>query len=272
MPFEGFEVLYETGDLPAYDLPEELLHGYGAALGFSEPALIANFVATLDGVVDIPSLPQSNRLISGGSQADRFLMGLLRACADAVLVGSGTLHGSPRTLWTPEHAYPPAEAAFQELRRRRGRPGSPELAVLSGSGSLNVEHRALAAGALVLTSAQGATELHGRLPGASTVMALGSGTTVDPRAALAALHDRGHRVVLSEAGPRVFGAFFAAGLVDELFLTQAPILAGRSPHAHRSAMVEGVELLPERARDGRLIGVRRHDEHLFLRYRFQTTR
>ena len=43
--------------------------------------MFANFVSTIDGVVAIPSLPSSNKLVAGGSAADRFVIGLLRACA-----------------------------------------------------------------------------------------------------------------------------------------------------------------------------------------------
>ena len=59
-------------------------------------------------------------------------MGLLRACADAVVVGSGTFNASPRSVWTPEQAYPDAAEAFAELRRSIGRPPLAELVVLAG--------------------------------------------------------------------------------------------------------------------------------------------
>lgn len=45
------EVLYETEDLPAFDLPDELRVTYGGSFGLSEPGLYANFVSSLDGVV-----------------------------------------------------------------------------------------------------------------------------------------------------------------------------------------------------------------------------
>ncbi len=259
-------VLHEAAALPSFDLPDELRDLYGGSLGFDEPRLFANFVSTLDGVVAISSLEQSNRLISRGSEADRFVMGLLRACADAVVIGSGTLRGSPGSLWTAERVYPPAAAAFSELRRRLGRPPRPELVVLTASGSVDRAHPALEAGALVLTSERGAAALAGRLPAASRVMPLEGETAVDPAAAVATLRASGHRLILSEGGPRVLGALVAAGLVDELFLTISPLLAGRSERGGHLALVEGVELLPERLVEGRLLGVRSHGAHLFLRY------
>ena len=82
--------------------------------------MYANFVATLDGVVAIPSLPNSNEVIAGGNDADRFLMGVLRALADAVLVGAGVLRASPRGTWRAEKIYPPAADAYGELRGSLG--------------------------------------------------------------------------------------------------------------------------------------------------------
>ncbi len=264
---EPLDLLFEAPGLPAFDLPAELGDIYGGSLGFEEPCLYANFVSTLDGVVAIPFLDQSSKLISGDSETDRFVMGLLRACADVVLIGSGTLRASPRSRWTAERVYPAAGAAFAELRRRLGRPPEPELAVLTGTGSIDPAHPAIAAGAVVLTTEQGAAALHGRLPAPSTAIALGSGDKPDPRAAVAALHERGHRLILSEAGPHVFAGLLEAGLVDELFLTLSPLLGGRPAAGERLALVEGAEFLPAEGLAGRLASIRRQEAHLFLRYR-----
>jgi riboflavin biosynthesis pyrimidine reductase len=271
LPLPPLEPLYEAPRLPQFDLPEGLAEAYGGPLGLSEPLLYANFVASLDGVVALPGEIQSNRMISAHSEADRFVMGLLRSFADAVLVGAGTLRGSPRTTWTAEHAYPPAALPFGELRRLRGRPPRPTLAVLSGSGSLDPRHPALEEGALVLTSDRGAARLHGRLPGAATVLAIGAEAPLDPAAVVAALRERGHELILSEGGPIAFGALVAAGLVDELFLTTSPLLAGRSPGSSRPALVENAELLPATTIDCKLLTLRRAGSHLFLRYQLSKT-
>ena len=73
-------------------------------------------------------------------------------------------------------------------------------------------------------------------------------------------------LILSEAGPHVFGSLLRAGLVDELFLTVSPLLAGRSGVSVRLGLVEGVDLLPTATVDARLLSARRSDSHLFLRY------
>jgi riboflavin biosynthesis pyrimidine reductase len=260
------EVLAEAEGLPELDLPDGLRERYGGPLGFETPRLVANFVASIDGVVSVPALPRSNAMIAAGSDADRLVMGLLRAAAGAVLIGSGTMHGSPNARWTAEGIHPPAAEAFAELRRRLGLAPAPELAILTGSGSLNLAHPALAAGAVVLATSSAAEQLRDRLPGGATLVELPGGGLVDPTAAIDALRARGHDLILSEAGPHVFGSLLGAGLVDELFLTVSPLLAGRSGVASRYGLVEGVDLLPTATVGARVLSVRRHEDHLLLRY------
>lgn len=223
--------------------------------------MFTNFVETIDGVVAIPDVERSNALVSGESEADRFVMGLLRACADVVVVGAGTLHASPQGSWQAGRVYPPAAAAFADLRRVRGRPERTEVAIVTTGASLDTAHPVLA-DAVVLTTAEGATKLDGV---ARDVVAVNDGERVDVRAAVALLHDRGHALVLSEGGPHLFGELVAQQCIDELFVTVSPLLAGRAD-VRRLALVEGVELLPETAARAELLSVRRHDEHLFLRY------
>jgi riboflavin biosynthesis pyrimidine reductase len=260
------ELLYDAAGLPAFDLPAELSVLYGGSFGLSEPRVYANFVETIDGVTAIPSLPGSNKLVADGSESDRFVMGMLRACADAVVVGSGTFNASPRSIWTAEQAFPAAADAFAELRGSLGRPPSAELVVLSASGSLDPAHPAFTSGALVLTSDAGAERLEGRLPAAATVISLGPAPELDAHAIIGALTERGHKRILSEGGPRVIGTLLQAKLVNELFLTVSPLLVGRTPEDDRFALVEGADLLPGGPVKGRLLGIRRDGDHLFLRY------
>jgi riboflavin biosynthesis pyrimidine reductase len=255
-------VLEERPGPPELDLPDELRRLYGGGLGFRDSSLVVNFVQTIDGVVAIPELASSNALIAHGSRADRFVMGLLRACADVILVGSGTLYGSPKGLWRPERVYPPAAEAFAELRRRHGKPEWPVVAVVTGSGAIDPTHPVLEVGAIVLTTEVAAGELASTVPAATEVVAVNAEGRVDLTAALGALRARGHSLVLSEGGPTLFGSLLADGLADELFLTVSPLLAGRDVRP-RLGLVEGLELGPAVAE---VRSVRRHDDHLFLRY------
>ena len=224
--------------------------------------MYTNFVETLDGVVAIPELDRSNALVAGESEADRFVMGLLRALADVVLVGAGTLLASPKGTWRPDRVYPAAAGAFAELRQSRGRGERPAVAIVTSGASLDPEHPLLA-DAVVLTTARGAAALAGVAP---DVVAVNDGDWVDLRAAIDVLHGRGHSLVLSEGGPTLFGGLLAQACVDELFLTLSPVLAGRDG-TERLALIEGVELLPEATAAAELLSARRDGDHLFLRYR-----
>jgi riboflavin biosynthesis pyrimidine reductase len=257
------DLLWEEAGLPEQQLPEALRARYGGGLGFDGPVLYANFVETLDGIVAIPELDRSNALVADESEADKFVMGLLRACADAVLIGSGTLLSSPTGTWRPERVYPGAAGAFAELRSAWGLAERPAVAVVSSGASLDVSHPVLQE-AVVLTTERGAAQLRGTLP---DVVAVNDGDWVDVRGAVDVLRARGHGRILSEAGPTMFGSLLADGLVDELFLTLSPVLAGRLGAGSRLALVEGVELLPQARVAGRVVSVRRGDSHLFLRYR-----
>ena len=262
---EAFRVLAEAEDLPRWDVPEALAALYGGAFGLGEPCVVANFVESLDGVVAVPRLPRSHAVIGDDSEADRFVLALVRACADAVVVGSGTLLASPKGTWRVDRAYPEAAEALLELRARRGRPEQPLVVVVSTGASLDPAHPVLESGALVLTVEGAAPRLRTSVPGASEVVAVNDGDTVDLARAVDLLRDRGCPVVLTEAGPSMFGSLVASRLVDELFLTVSPVLAGRAATA-RLGLVEGVELVPQTRVAGRLRSVRTHGSHLFLRY------
>jgi riboflavin biosynthesis pyrimidine reductase len=264
---EPLELDFEVPGLPEFPLPEELARLYGGTLGFDEPCVFSNFVQSVDGVTAIPSVPGSNKLIAAGSAADRFVMGLLRACSDAVVVGSGTLEASPRGAWSPRQAYPDAAEAYAELRSRIGRTDDPEVVVLTRSGRVDTAHPAFAAGAIALTTELGAARLP--LPPDQVVVA---GDSLNGSTILAALGARGHGLILSEGGPRAWGPLLAERLVDELFLTVSPLLTGRTGTDPRVSLVEETDLLDGGPLEARLLGIRRGGDHLFLRYRFDTGR
>ena len=228
-------------------------------LGFREPVLYSNFVSSLDGVATLGATLHAGSVISARNQADRFLMGILRACADAVLLGAGTLNATPGHRWTAQHIYPDEAPAFAELRRNLGRSPTPRLVLFTGTGDIDASHPAVADGATIVTSARGAAALRGRLPASCDVL------EADVPGAVAQLRDRGMNALLTEGGPHLMGALVRNGLLDEAFLTISPVLAGRDGES-RLGMIAGVELLPDTGVWTRSMSVRRHGDYLFLRY------
>ena len=266
-PGGALELLFEHAGLPGFALPSELARAYGGAFGLRRPCVFANFVASADGVVALDGAGESGHVISGDSEADHFVMGLLRACADAVVIGAGTLRASPKHLWHPERIFPPAKSAFAELRRSLGLGEQPKLVVVTASGRLDPSLSALR-DAIIVTTPAGEDHLRALAPSARIVALTEapSGAGVD-RMALAPvvefLNAEGHELVLTEGGPLLVGQLLAEDLLDELFLTVSPRLFGRYGADARKALVDGVDL---GGKPLELESVRRHGSHLFLRY------
>lgn len=86
---------------------------------------------------------------------------------------------------------------------------------------------------------------------------------------LTSLHTQGHTAVLTEGGPQLIGHLLSEGLLDELFLTTSPVLAGRAGTS-RPGLISGLELLPNQPTWTDLISARRRESYLFLRYRLRS--
>jgi riboflavin biosynthesis pyrimidine reductase len=240
--------------------------------------VIANFVSTLDGVITYRIEGHSGGSdISGSDPADRFIMGLLRASVDAVMVGSRTVHEvSPKHLWIASYVYPEARASYADFRLNvLDKPPNPLVVIVSGSGKLDLQRavfRTPEVPALIITTPAGREEL--AKAGANQIASVEiraietTGGSIDPSAILELLHSQfGIRILLHEGGPTLFGQFVAAEAVDELFMTLAPQIAGRGARTRRPGLVEGEEFLPDTAPWLRLLSVKQRGEYLYLRYR-----
>jgi riboflavin biosynthesis pyrimidine reductase len=197
-------------------------------------------------------------------------MGLLRACAEAVVVGAGTLRASPKHRWTAEKIFPPAAALYAEFRRTLGLAAEPAFVVVTASGELDPSSPALA-NATIATTIAGEARLRGAVPPTARVVRFDHTDpgTVSLASVLELLRAEGMERILTEGGPALVAQFFAEGLVDELFLTISPRLFGRFAGDLRRGLVEGVDL---GGKPLELASVRRHASHLFLRYGFAPSR
>ena len=261
---EPLATLFEAPELPTTELPEPLRHRFGGDLGFNPETAYANFVSSVDGVVAIdPETPPS--VLSGKSDTDRFVMGLLRAFAEAVVVGAGTLRAEPRHLWTPGHIYPDMTEPYAELRESLGLDPEPRLVLLSRRGDLDPSLPAFDRGALVLTTEEAASRLRRVLPASSKTMGLQEDRLTVP-GVLEVVRSEGHHRVLTEGGPTVLGGFLRDGVLDELFLTLSPRIAGREPGDQRLGLVEKFSLPPSALQSLTLLSAKQDGSHLFLRY------
>ena len=264
-------------------LPERLRTAYDGDLRFpsaasGRPYVIANFVSTLDGVVsfNMPGQMQGKE-ISGSNEGDRFIMGLLRASADAVIMGASTFRaGGLKALWTPESISPSAKDLYHRYRKNvLKKPGYPLVVIVSGEGDLNLAsatfHKPELA-VLIITTAQGKRRLTKggveRLTHVNVERFSGATQRIAPALILKLLSQKfGVRLLLHEGGSTFFGEFLAGKFADELFLPIAPQIAGRIPARPRPALVSGVEFSPATAPWWNLLSAKQAGSHLYLRFR-----
>jgi riboflavin biosynthesis pyrimidine reductase len=276
-PLTPLEPLYDADGEGHGMLPSELAALYGL-LRFpphpGRPYVIANFVTSLDGVVSLSVPGQAGGgPISGFNPHDRMLMGLLRAAADAVVVGAGTLRSVPSHVWTAPYIYPALAGPYQTLRTMLGKPSPPLNVIITGRGEIDPTLRVFQSGevpVLIVTGTQGSKRIRGlRLPPSIQVVAVEDAGRLSARSILDAVgRVRSSDVLLVEGGPHLIGDFFAESCVDEQFLTLAPQVAGRDGSGERPGLVAGRAFAPEHPLWGTLVSVKRGGNHLFLRYAF----
>jgi 5-amino-6-(5-phosphoribosylamino)uracil reductase len=197
------------------------------------PFVATNFAVTVDGRATIGGA-------SGpiGSDADTEMLARLRTRFDAVMIGAGTMR----------------------VERYGPIPGDRLLVLVSGRLDLPWEAPLFAAGGgrvLIFTAAD--TEPPET---AASVRLVRHEGRIDLTEAMRQLRqEHGVRALLSEGGPRLHGQLWAAGLVDELFLTTAPKLTG----AEAPRILEGGQLAATAELD--LAWLLEHEGELFARYR-----
>jgi riboflavin biosynthesis pyrimidine reductase len=234
---------------------------------------MGNFATTLDGVVSLHAHgASSGSEITGFDPYDRFVMGLLRAVADVVIVGAGTLRAVPRHTWTADHVYPAAAREYAALRRSLKKPPVPLNVIVTATGRVDLRLPLFARGevpVLIVTNELGARRLvrARRVPSVDVVAVRHSGGIGAAQVLDAVRARRRSDVVLIEGGPHLMGTFFEDRQLEALFLTLAPQVAGRD-RMNRPGLVAGRTFAPEHPLWGELEGVRRGGELLFLRFGF----
>lgn len=270
--------LFESRRGQLLPLPPRLARLYGALRipqPRSHPYVFSNFVSTLDGVV---SLNVKNHAsggdISGFSAQDRMVMGLLRAIADVVIIGAGTLEADRRHVWTAAAIFPQLANEYRQLSTALRKAATPLIVIVSGSGKIDLGLPMFAAGTLpvlIVTTTAGMKLLcRQSVPDSVEIRATRRSASGIPARAILDEVSRlsAGRRILVEGGPRLLGDFYAQRLVDEQFLTLAPQIAGRDASDDRLSLVMGKKFAPHDARWGSLTDVRRGSSHLFLRYSF----
>lgn len=206
-------------------------------------------VAGLDGTARF-----DGRVGALSTAADQALFRRMRSIADVVLVGAETVR---------REGYGPVRLsdADRQARLSRGQSPVPPLAVVSRRLALDWTSSAFAAAEVqpsVITCAASSAEARAEAARHAEVIVAGD-ERVEPALALAALAERGHRVVLCEGGPHWLGDLVAADRLDELCLSVSPKMGG-------DALPVAVSPTGSSLVEFRLGGALVEEDTLFLRY------
>lgn len=208
------------------------LYAYPDELG--RPWMRVNFVSSLDGAVAVEG--RSGAL---GSPSDKQVFGLLRELADVIVVGAGTVR-------TENYGGARTSEALRSRRAADGLTPVPPVAVVTTSCDLPADLRLFTdttVPPVVFTSSSSSEDRRRAVADAGADVRVIAEHAIDGVALVAAIAEAGWTRVLCEGGPRLFGRMIEDGVVDELCLTWAPVLAagaaGRiavSPAAALTAM------------------------------------
>ena len=284
-----FHILFDNGE-PG-PIKHEAYAPYGH-LGFPPPPaerpwIYSNFVQSLDGITSFLGKHASGGEISQSAD-DRWLMDLLRAHADGLLVGMNTLREEQR-LRGPESrgiVFRVVDPSLQDLRRKLGKGRERNIFVTKAADLDLSRHKVFdgdAVDAAILTSPAGAERLRaqGERPHL-TVIAAGDGESFDfPRAIGKLREELGVQYLLCEGGPTVYGHLARVDLIDEKFMTVAPIETGQVVPPEQERIMEeqtipvllrptvfgGPGFTREHATRWRWISCRKSGDHQFNRYR-----
>jgi 2,5-diamino-6-(ribosylamino)-4(3H)-pyrimidinone 5'-phosphate reductase len=230
----------------------------------ARPYVLINMISSLDGKVAV-----SGKAGSLGGPVDRTVMRTLRAHADAVMIGAGTLRAEKLTLAVPEDRA--------RARESRGLKPQPLGVVATATGDVPLEENLLGSSPenlLIFASSETPQEHLLTLSSyASVEIVTGEpskpGGQLDLEEALSALKKRyGVNVLLVEGGPALNHALVSSGLADELFLTLSPkLLGGEGPGT--LTILEGAALALHKT-EQKLISIHLSNDELFLRYVLST--
>ena len=282
-----FQILFDEAEPSSID--DAAYRPYGK-LGFPSPSagrpwIYANFVQSLDGVASFKGRHATGADISQSAE-DRWLMDLLRAHADAVLLGINTLTEETGLSGDRGPVYRIEDPLLRRLREKLGLKREKNIFVTRASALDLSAFQVFDGGqvdAMIVTTTAGAARLAEKKshPHVKIIVA-GQGEAVELDQAMRILYrDFGLRRLLCEGGPTLYGHMAGAGLIDEKFVTIAPVEIGiliparqepsaaemKNPPKQRPTTFMAPGFLKENAPWYKWISCRRIGNHQFSRYR-----
>lgn len=248
-------IAVETGLLTAQ--AEAQNPGFLSRMRRGRPFVRIKLAASLDGRTAMAS-GESQWITGPEARAD---VQRLRARSSAIVTGIGTLLADRPSLTVREAEMgalgdyaPPRRQPLRVVMDAQLR-SSADMPLFQQDGDCAVLTTQMA------LEAQAAQAADLRAAGV-LVEALGNRSKVDPVATLDWLGRRGCNEVLVEAGPTLAGAFLSAGLVDEFWLYQAPVLLGSEARPLLELPLQRMtERVPLKVLDRRMLG---QDQRMIL--------
>ncbi len=236
---------------PRIVVPDELLASLMSSVPIpaERPYTVVNFISSADGRAAFGG--RSGPL---GDDGDRAMFHALREHVDAVLVGTGTLRAERygRILGKPER---------RQRRLDRDLAPEPIACVVTRSGEVPTDIPLFAEPeARIVIFSPVKIDLSGCAAEVAVVV-LDPGELTQTTALRRLRSDYGVRTLLCEGGPTIFGALLMERVVDELFLTLAPKLAGGGTGPTISSGPE-----PAEPRSLRLRWLLERADSLYVRY------
>jgi len=227
------------------------------------PFVFINMAMTADG-----KIATANQAVSSfGSSQDFEHLLELRATADAVMTGAGTLRAQP------DITMGPGPARFCRMRKKHGLSDAPVRIIVSGSGKIDPEATLFSSkdGPIIILSTKRMPKIRQQIltQSGGNVHVCGK-TEIDLATALNWLYTEWKvKRLLCEGGGQLNGSLLAAKLVDEIHLTICPKIFGGH---NASTITDGA--LADRLIDARQFKLRSMSpkgEEIFLVYQARST-
>jgi 5-amino-6-(5-phosphoribosylamino)uracil reductase len=227
----------------------------------SRPRILINFAVSLDGKINPAPARRKGRFVMSRGKEDWRRMRVLRAQADAILIGAENLR-----VDDPALSLDPDE---RDRRRAAGQPLPARIVVTRRGEGIRADakmfDRTTGGPAYIIHTAAMPAATRGVLAGVAQLVEMGA-ETVPTEALLAWLRDAlGAGTVVCEGGGVLVAELFAAHAIDELYLTVVPRILGG---VAAPTLAAGPGFDPDQIPDAKLVSVERAGDELFLRYEF----
>jgi riboflavin-specific deaminase-like protein len=225
------------------------------------PRILINFAVSLDGKINPAPGHRTGPFVMSRGKEDFRRMRLLRAQADAILIGASNLRiDDPGLTLAPED---------RERRRLAGRPEPARIVVTTRGDGIRSDAKifdgSIGGSAYVVHAATMPAETRARLAGVAQLVELGP-EAVPTQALLDWMRDRlGAATVVCEGGGVLVAELFAARAIDELYLTIVPRVLGG---ATAPTLAAGAGFGPDQIPDAKLVSLEQIGDELYLRYEF----